>query len=532
MTSAPFATRCLLLALTVLGLARNPASAAEPKPNFVFINIDDLGYADIGPFGSKLNRTPNLDRMAAEGRKLTSFYAAPVCSPSRAALMTGCYPKRALPIPHVLFPEDAVGLSPQEITVAEVLKDAGYATAIVGKWHLGDQPEFLPNEQGFDLHFGLPYSNDMGPVADGVKSDLGKPLPKPKPNAKGQPPLPLLRDGKVVKRVLPDDQQSLVEIYTEEAVKFIDEHKTGPFLLYLAHSAVHFPIYPGKKWAEKSPHGIYSDWVEEVDWSVGRVLDAVRENGLSDRTLVIFTSDNGGTQRAVNAPLRGNKGSTWGGGMRVPTIAWWPGKIPAGTASDAVAGMFDVLPTFSALAGATLPSDRKIDGVNIWPQLAGTPDAPPAHETFYYYRGLVLEGVRHGDWKLRIAGGGRGKQTTPALYNLKTDIGESKDVADANPAVVAELHTLITAMKDDLGLEDQAPGSRALGRVSNPKPLIERDKSFFTRRDLRGAAATCGDADGKLTFPASEPEAIGGRVVPADALARGKTVSTFCEGCS
>ena len=365
------------------GPTLHQASAPASKPNFVVINIDDMGYADIGPFGSKLNRTPELDRMAKEGRKLTSFYAAPVCSPSRAALMTGCYAKRALPIPHVLFPEDAVGLSPKEITVAEVLKGAGYATAIIGKWHLGDQPEFLPNAQGFDLHFGLPYSNDMGPVGDGVRSDLGKPLPAPKDNGKGQPPLPLLRNGAVVKRMLPDDQQSLVEIYTDEAVKFIAEKKDAPFFLYLPHNAVHFPIYPGKKWAGKSPHGIYSDWVEEVDWSVGRVLNAVRENGLAERTLVIFTTDNGGTPRAVNTPLSGHKGSTLEGGMRVPTLAWWPGKIPAGTETGAITGMFDILPTFAALADAKLPSDRKLDGANIWPHLAGTPDTKPAHDTFF-----------------------------------------------------------------------------------------------------------------------------------------------------
>ena len=239
--------------------------AMAVKPNFIIINTDDLGYADIAPFGSKLNRTPNLDRMAQEGRKLTSFYAAPVCSPSRAALMTGCYPKRVLPIPGVLFPSDDIGLSPKEITVAEVLKAEGYATGIIGKWHLGDQPEFLPTNQGFDEWFGLPYSNDMGPAEDGVKSSLGEPFPKAK--GKGQPPLPLLRNGKVVKRVLPDDQQSLVEIYTDEAVKFIAAHKGSPFFLYLPHNAVHFPIYPGKKWAGKSPNGIYSDWVEEVDWS-------------------------------------------------------------------------------------------------------------------------------------------------------------------------------------------------------------------------------------------------------------------------
>lgn len=458
-------------------------SAAEVRPNFVVINIDDMGYADIGPFGSTINRTPNLDRMAKEGRRLTSFYAAPVCSPSRASLMTGSYPKRSLPIPHVLFPCDGLGLSPKEVTVAEVLKEAGYATAIIGKWHLGDQPEFLPNNQGFDLHFGLPYSNDMGPAEDGAKSDLGKPLPTAK--VKRQPPLPLLRNGKVVKRVRPDDQQSLVEIYTDEAVKFITEKKDTPFFLYLPHNAVHFPIYPGKKWAGRSPHGIYSDWVEEVDWSVGRILDTLKSLGLAERTLVIFTSDNGGTPRAVNKPLRGNKGSTWEGGIRVPTIAWWPGRIPGGTSTDAIAGMFDILPTFAALSGGKVPTDRKIDGGNIWPYLSGLPCDKSVHDTFYYYRGMQLEAVRHGDWKLQIAQPAKagakavakaaGKPFTPRLYNLKTDIGENEDVAAAHPEVVAKLKALVASMKEDLGLDGSAPGSRELGKAADPRPLIPFD---------------------------------------------------------
>lgn len=441
------------------------------QPNFIVINIDDLGYADIGPFGSKLNRTPNLDRMAKEGRKLTSFYAAPVCSPSRAGLMTGCYPKRVLPIPRVLFPEDPNGLSPNEITVAEVLKTKNYATAIVGKWHLGDQPEFLPNQQGFDLFFGLPYSNDMGPAADGSRSDLGKPLPKIK--GKAAPPLPLLRNGKVLKRVLPDDQQSLLELYTEESVQFITEHKTSPFFLYLAPNAVHFPTYPGKKWAGKSPHGIYSDWVEEVDWSVGQVLDTLRKNGLAENTLVVFTSDNGGTQRGVNFPLRGFKNRTWEGGIRVCTLAWWPGKIPAGTESDAIIGMFDILPTFTALAGAEASTDRKIDGVNIWPQLSGDPVAKPAHDTFYYYRGLKLEAVRQGEWKLVLS---VKPAKSPSLFNLKTDLAEATDVATQHPEIVARLEKLVTAMKDDLGTDLLASGTRQLGKAAHPQPLIGHDQ--------------------------------------------------------
>jgi arylsulfatase A-like enzyme len=469
------------LVLPIAASSRLMAGASEPpsSPNFIVINVDDLGYADIGPFGSRINRTPHLDRMAEQGRKLTAFYAAPVCSPSRAALMTGCYPKRVLPIPGVLFPGDGVGLAPAETTVAEILKSRGYATAIVGKWHLGDQPEFLPGRQGFDVHFGLPYSNDMGPAADGVKSDLGKPLPAEKDAGNRQPPLPLLRDHAVVKRVLPDDQQSLVEVYTDEAVRFIDQNKWRPFFLYLAHNAVHFPIYPGKAWAGRSPHGIFSDWVEEVDGSVGRILEALAADGLADRTLVLFTSDNGGTPRSVNAPLRGFKASTYEGGVRVPTIAWWPGHIPAGTESAAIAGMFDILPTFAALAGATMPAGRKIDGANIWPLLAGIETPGPAHETFHYYRGLRLEAVRDGRWKLQIAAPdtrpGKPGAFTPKLYDLDADIGETTDLADRHPEVVARLQSLIAAMNADLGRDGPAPGGRELGRVADPRPLIDMD---------------------------------------------------------
>jgi arylsulfatase A-like enzyme len=327
----------------------------------------------------------------------------------------------------------------------------------------------------------------MGPLEDGIKSNLGDPLPKTT-RAK-QPPLPLLRNGQVVKRVLPDDQQSLVELYTDETLAYIAAHKSAPFFLYLAHNAVHFPLYPGKKWAGQSPHGLYSDWVEEVDWSVGRILDAVRASGLAERTFVIFTSDNGGTPRAVNTPLRGHKASTWEGGVRVPTIAWWPGQIPAGTATPTIAAMFDVLPTFAALAGAKLPTDRKLDGVNLWPQLTGGASTHSAHETFFYYHGLRLAAVRHGAWKLHLAAPASANADAPAakkkksaapaavqLYNLDTDIAESQNVAAAHPAVVAQLESLVTTMAADLGLDGPAPGARALGRVETPRLLIEFDK--------------------------------------------------------
>ena len=485
-----FAILSAIIALFLFAMELGAAESA--RPNFVLINIDDLGYADIEPFGSKLNRTPNLTRMAKEGRKLTSFYAAPVCSPSRASLMTGCYPKRALSIPHVLFPAYATGLDQAEVTVAELLKKQGYATGIIGKWHLGDQPAFLPRRHGFDYYYGLPYSNDMGPAADGVKSNLGKPLPKgPRPGRRGQPPLPLMRNETVLQRVLPADQQAIVERYTQEAVSFLWNHRDKPFFLYLPHSAVHFPLYPGKKFQGKSKHGLFGDWVEEVDWSVGQILETLRQLGLADNTLVIFTSDNGGALRhgAINAPLRGGKGSTFEGGMRVPLIAWWPGKIPAGTHTSEIASMMDVLPTFAKLAGGTVPTDRKIDGGDIWPILSGQAGAKSPYDAFYFFRGLNLQAVRSGPWKLHLAKG--------ELYNLESDIAESSNVAANNAEVVAKLRDLARQMDADLGTKGVGPGCRPLGRVENPQPLIAHNgavrKGFETPSVFAGQGIMVGE---------------------------------------
>ncbi|MEY4483411.1 MAG: hypothetical protein RL693_863 [Verrucomicrobiota bacterium] len=486
------------LFIALLSLFSTHAFAAL-KPNFIIINIDDLGYGDIGPFGST-SRTPNLDRMAKEGRKLTSHYAAPVCSPSRAALMTGCYPKRSLPIPHVLFPAAAVGLNPEERTIAEVLKDAGYATACVGKWHLGDQPEFLPTRQGFDSYFGLPYSNDMGIAADGSKSNVDTPLPIPKTSntppataaktaddetgLKGaaQPPLPLIENNKVVARVRVDEQLGLTQQYTDHALKFIQEHQDKPFFLYLPHTAVHFPLYPSKNFRGKSPNGLLGDWVEEIDWSVGQILDALRTLKLDERTLVIFTSDNGGSLQhgSNNKPLRGTKGQTFEGGIRVPTLAWWPGRIPADSSTAAITSMMDILPTFAKLAGAKVPDDRKIDGVDIWTALSGDSDATPPRDHFFYFRGFTLDAVRSGPWKLHLAlaneAPGTKKETKqPQLFNLTDDIGETKNIAADHPDIVQRLQTLAQTMKGDLDLEGIGPGCRPLGRSANPLPVMDKD---------------------------------------------------------
>jgi arylsulfatase A len=469
---------------------------AADKPNFILINIDDLGYAEIGPFGGKV-ATPHLDRMAKEGRKLTSHYAAPVCSPSRASMMTGCYPKRVLPIPGVLFPAGAVGLNPQERTVAEVLKDAGYATACVGKWHLGDQREFLPVRQGFDSYYGIPYSNDMGPISEGAKSNPGRPLPKGPVKGKkaspedgeeagirsGQPPTPLVEGENAIERVRGEEQFTITQRYTEKAQAFIRAQKDQPFFLYLPHTAVHFPHYPRKDLIGKSGGTLYQDWVQEVDWSVGQILDTVRELKLENKTLVVFTSDNGGPlqQEAHNEPLRGGKGSTLEGGMRVCTIAWWPGKVPEGTSMDAITSHMDFLPTFAALGGGQAPADRKLDGHDISKLLlepaafAGETASP--YDAFYYFRGLKLEAVRSGPWKLHLA--------KEELYHLGDDIGESKNVAAANAAEVKRLRGLVAKMDKDLGSEGAGPGVRPLGRVANPKPLIDHDGKV--REDAAGA---------------------------------------------
>ena len=461
---------CFAALLLTLPAALRAAEPETAKPNFVVILIDDMGYGDVGPFGSKLNRTPNLDKMAAEGMKLTSFYAAPVCTPSRAQMMTGCYAKR-VSLPNVIFPSCPIGISSKEHTVAELLKREGYATMAIGKWHLGDQPAFLPTRHGFDHYFGLPYSNDMG--GNGKKIY----------NGKLAPPLPLLHDGKIIEA--PADQDPLTARYTEEAVKFITANKDRPFFLYFPHTAVHVPLHPGKDFQGRSANGAYGDWVEEVDWSVGRVFDTLRKLKLGERTLVLFTSDNGpwlvmGKNAGVAGPLRGGKGSTWEGGMREPTIAWWPGKIAAHTVCDAPLSEIDVLPTLVKLAGGAVPTDHTIDGKDIWPLLSGrTKDSP--HEALFYFYDNELQAVRAGPWKLAVKPQATWehdvepvKHIGPRLYNLDTDIGERTDVAAEHPDVVARLQRFVAQMDADLGVEGVGRGVRPPGRVANPKPLLKR----------------------------------------------------------
>lgn len=468
------------LVLPAMLLAREARSAdASEKPNFIFILADDMGYGDIGPFGSVKNRTPNLDRMAREGMKLTSFYAAPVCTPSRAQILTGCYAKR-VSLPDVIFPRSPIGLSTNEHTIATLLRSLGYATMAIGKWHVGDDVQFLPTRHGFDHYLGLPYSNDMGGEAPGKDtSDWRKDR---------KPPLPLVRDEEVIETLKPSDQDKLTALYTEEAVKFIHANKDRPFFLYLPHTAVHVPLHPGGKFKGKSANGPYGDWVEEVDWCVGRVMDTVRDLGLSGRTLIVFSSDNGpwlvqGTNAGTAGPLRGGKGGTYEGGVREPTLAWWPGKVPAGSVSDAVAANFDLLPTFVKLAGGRVPADRKIDGKDISPLLLGQTKESP-HEAHFYFASTALQAVRSGPWKLAItpqyegkghyaeAEAGVGKPFVPKLYNLEEDVGETTDVASQHPDVVTRLLSYTAAMEADLGVnKKKGPGVREPGRVSQPVGL-------------------------------------------------------------
>ena len=438
--------------------------SAKGAPNLVLIFIDDMGYGDIGPFGSKLNRTPNLDRMAEEGRKLTSFYAAPVCSASRAQLMTGCYAPR-VGVPGVFFPAGRNGLNPEEHTVADYLKELGYATMCVGKWHLGDQREFLPTRHGFDGYFGIPYSNDMGRTAA----------------ANGKRVHPLMRDEKVAELLEDEGQRRVTREYTEEAVKFMEasNRKGRNFFLYLPHTAMHVPLYPHPDFSGKSRNGTYGDWVEEVDWSVGQLLKALERLKIAQSTLVLFTSDNGpwaskGKAGGVSGPLRGSKGCTLEGGVREPTIVWWPGTIASGTESAGIAGTTDVLPTFVSLAGGKVKKDIKIDGIDVSAWMLGKTKTSPRN-TWHYFQGSKLQAVRQGPWKLALTAQslGMGIRQRDAdlakggrLYNLEKEIGEITNLAQENPAIVEKLGKIAAQITAEI-----SANKRPAGTVPNPATL-------------------------------------------------------------
>ena len=448
----------ILAALCLMHFVANYAVAADepaPKPNVVLIFIDDLGYGDIGPFGNTKVKTPNLDRMAREGMKFTSFYATPVCSMSRACLMTGCYNPR-VSIPGVLFPRSTIGLHTNEITLAEIVKPQGYATICIGKWHLGHREPFLPTKQGFDSYFGIPYSNDM--TIDTQHARFAKDcvfregMTEEKARAEMiRNTVPLMRDEEVVE--YPADQATLTKRYTEEAVQFIRKNQAQPFFVYLPHTMVHYPLAASADFLGKSGDGLLGDAIAEVDWSVGQILQTLSELKLDSKTLVIFTSDNGAAAGS-SAPWRAKKGSTYEGGVREPCIMHWPGRIPAGTECAQIAGNIDVLPTLAKLVGTPLPTDRVFDGRDIT-SLMFKAEAPPVRDVHLYFNGGgQLSAIRQGNWKLfltvpqprnaAMAPAGKKKQpkpaeTGPVLYDLAKDPAETTDVAAKNSGVVTRL---------------------------------------------------------------------------------------------
>ena len=425
---------------------------ATAKPNIVLIFIDDMGYGDIGPFGNTVNQTPHLDRMAAEGNVLRQFYVAnTACTPSRAALLTGTYAHRIGMDGTVTFPGDRRGLNPDEITIAEMLREVGYATGIFGKWHLGDQKPFLPLAQGFDQYFGIPYSNNMWPG-----NEKGNPLTNYGPYT----PLPFMLQNEVVAYVADGaDQSLLAEVITDAAVEFIQVHKDRPFFCFVPHAYVHNPRYARPHIMERAEGNVDRANVEEVDDSVGRILDTLRKLEIDDNTLVIFTSDNGGAAGMSMGPLRGKKSSPkYEGHMRVPTIAWWPGRIEAGSESEEIAVTTDLLPTFAELAGAEVPDDRTIDGKVVTDILLGKAEAESPHKLHYY----EVEGIRRGNWKVV-----RGKKNIE-LYNLKNDLGETKNIAKRHPDLVEKLEALLNEHSKRIEAD-----TRPAAFIEDAKPILD-----------------------------------------------------------
>jgi arylsulfatase A-like enzyme len=452
-----------LLLAAFLASAALAAAPDERAPNIVLIYADDLGYADVGCFGAKGYTTPNIDRLAREGIRFTDFYVAQgVCSASRTALLTGCYPNR-LGILGALGPTAKIGISDDERTIAQVLKPRGYATAVFGKWHLGHHPRFLPTRHGFDEYFGLPYSNDMWPNH---------------PTNRSFPDLPLIEGEHVV--ASNPDQRMLTTWYTERAVGFIHANKERPFFLYVAHNMPHVPLHVSDKFAGKTERGLFGDVISELDWSVGQVLSALQEDGLDDRTLVVFTSDNGpwlsyGDHAGSAGPLREGKGTSFEGGVREPFVARWPGHIPAGVVCREPAMTIDLMPTFARLAGAEPPADRIIDGRDISPLLLAEPGARSPHEALYFFWGRDLQAVRSGRWKLHLrhpyahlvtpgAGGKPGELATRtierSLFDLESDPGETTNVAASHPDVLQRLQQLAESARADLG----DPATRRAGK--------------------------------------------------------------------
>ena len=443
--------------------------AISSTPNVIIIFMDDMGYGDLECYGGFPYHTPNINKLAAEGMRFTNFYVAQaVCSASRTALLTGCYPNR-LGISGALMPYSKIALNPNEETIAEILQAKGYKTGMVGKWHLGQKEPFLPLQQGFAEYLGLPYSNDMWPV-----NYDGTPATDTSTNKGKYPPLPLLEGNKPLKFIRNlEDQATLTTTYTERAVKFINKNKKNPFFLYLAHSMPHVPIAASTKFTKKSQGGLYGAVMEEIDWSVGEVMKSLDANGLTNNTLVIFTSDNGpwltfGNHAGNTGGLREGKGTAWEGGLKVPCIMRWPGNIPAGTICNSLAATLDLLPTITNICKAKLPV-KKIDGVDILSLLTLQTNAHPRDEFVYYYDRNNLKAIRNAQWKLVFpnisqtynkpnaigAGGFPGKYGSDtvslALFDLRTDPGENRDVKDKHPDIVQQLTLLANKYRKELG---------------------------------------------------------------------------------
>lgn len=470
------------MAALAVGSAPQAVAAKKKSPNVVVIFMDDMAYADIGPFGAKAYPTPHLDRMAKEGRKFTDFYVTQaVCSASRAGLLTGCYNVR-VGIFGALGPNSNNGLHANEVTLAELCKQKGYATAIYGKWHLGHHKQFLPMQHGFDDYFGLPYSNDMWPYHPGV---LHLPM---KERLKRWPHLPLIDKNEIINtQVSGKDQELLTTQYTERAVEFIEKNRDNPFFLYVPHSMVHVPLFVSDKFKGKSGAGLFGDVMMEVDWSVGQILETLRKHKLDKDTLVVFTSDNGpwlsyGDHAGSSGPLREGKGTMFDGGCRESTLMWWPGTIPAGSVCSTPAMTIDILPTVAELIGAKLP-DHKIDGKSIVNLVTGKNDKSP-QEAYYFYYGQQLQAIRMGKWKLHFPHGYRTMAGRPggtggiptkysqakiglSLFNLEEDIGESTDVKAKHPKVVSKMQALGQAMRKELGDQGKkGSGQREAGRLA------------------------------------------------------------------
>ena len=445
--------RVLVAGIFLLGAFAWAAPSA--KPNIVILFIDDMGYGDIGPFGNQVNQTPHLDRMAEEGIKFTQFYVAnTACTPSRSALLTGTYAHRigmdgGNGNLAVTFPGDSRGLNPNEITIAEMLRENGYATGCFGKWHLGDQPQFMPLAQGFDTYFGIPYSNDMWPLHTSKN-----PITKRK-----YEPLPVMSQDQAVAHVEDGvDQSLLAEVFTDKAIAFIKKNQKKPFFCYIPHAHVHKPRYARPEYLKRAEGNVDRAHVEEIDDSTGRVLHTLKDLKLDRNTLVIFTSDNGAASGMSSGPLRGGKGGPkYEGHMRVPTLAWWPGTIPAGSISKEIGVTTDLLPSLAELTVSKVPDDRIIDGKDISDVLLGKKDAQSPHQLHYYEN----EGIRRGDWKL-VKKGSRSE-----LYDLSKDPGERKDLSRNHPELVKELNRALQKHAASI-----AANLRPAGFAKRPKPIL------------------------------------------------------------